>query len=103
MTGTRAQAVELFRQGAAIEDVMHQTARSRSTVVDYLCDFIREDKPESIETWIAADLYDRIAAAAEQHGSGKLKPIFIALEEKVPYDDIRVVVTHLSASSEPEA
>ena len=27
----------------------------------------------------------------------RLKPIFIELEEKVPYEQIRIVVTHLEA------
>jgi len=96
MNATRALAIQLFRQGSAIEDVMHQTGRSRSTVLDYLCDYIRLDKPASIETWVAKDLYERIAAAVKQHGAGRLKPIFLALSAKVSYDEIRVVVAHLS-------
>jgi ATP-dependent DNA helicase RecQ len=96
MTPSRAKGIELFRQGSAIEDVMHQTGKSRGTAIDYLCDFIREDMPPSIETWVAADVYDRIAAAVRQHGSARLKPLFIALDEKVSYDDIRVVVAHLA-------
>jgi ATP-dependent DNA helicase RecQ len=89
-------ALRLFREGAAIDDVMHQTGRTRATVIDYLCEYIRTDKPASIAAWVAEEQYDKIAAAAREHGSGKLKPIFIALGEKVPYDEIRVVVTHLN-------
>ena len=75
---------------------MHQTGRTRSTIFDYLSDFIRQDKPERIDTWIADDLYARIAAVVQQHGGARLKPLFIALEEKVSYEDIRVVVAHLT-------
>ena len=96
MNASRALALKLFSEGSAIDDVIHQTQRSRSTVIDYLCDFIARDQPASIAAWIAPDLYQRIAAAVEQHGSGRLKPLFIALQEKVPYEDIRVVVTHLT-------
>ncbi len=96
MTASLSRAIELFREGAAIEDVMHQTGRARPTVVDYLCEFIRADKPASVENWVGAELFERIAAVVAEHGSGKLKPLFIALEEKVSYDDIRVVVAHLS-------
>src|SRR5262249_29672609 len=39
----RDLAFDLFRQGAAVEDVMHQTNRARGTVFDYLCDFVREE------------------------------------------------------------
>ena len=75
---------------------MHQTGRARPTVVDYLCEFIRADKPASVEAWVAADIYERVAAAVKEHGSGRLKPLFIALEEKISYDGIRVVVAHLT-------
>jgi ATP-dependent DNA helicase RecQ len=86
----------LFRQGAAIEDTMYQTSRSRATIVGYLGEFIREERPASLSPWIATELYQRIAAAARQVGTDRLKPIFIALGEKIPYDDIRLVVTHLT-------
>jgi ATP-dependent DNA helicase RecQ len=93
----RDLAFQLFREGGAIEDVMHQTGRARNTVVDYLCEYIREAQPGSVTTWIADELYQRIAGAARQVGTDRLKPIFIALGEKVPYEDIRLVVTHLLA------
>jgi ATP-dependent DNA helicase RecQ len=96
MNTTRILAHRLFGEGAAIEDVMHQTGRSRPTTVDYLCDYIRVDRPASVKTWVSADIYERVAAAVKQHGSTRLKPIFLALEEKVSYDDIRIVVAHLN-------
>ena len=78
---------------------MHQTNRSRATVFDYLCDFIREERGVSVSAWVPEALCQRIIAAARQLGTERLKPIFIALGEQVPYDDIRVVVTHLTAQS----
>jgi ATP-dependent DNA helicase RecQ len=93
---TRDLAFDQFRQGAAMEDVIHQTNRSRATVCDYLCDFIREERPISISAWVSDELYQRIAAAARQVGTERLKPIFIVLGEQVPYDSIRLVVTHLA-------
>jgi ATP-dependent DNA helicase RecQ len=95
----RTQAFNLFREGAVIEDVMHQTGRSRSTIVDYLCDYIREARPAVIRTWVKDDVYQRVAEKARQFGVDRLKPIFIALGEQVPYDDIRLVLAHLSARS----
>ena len=96
MTPVLSQAFKLFREGSAIEDVIHQTGRARPTVVDYLCEYIRAEKPASVETWIAPEWYGRIAAVVRQHGGAKLKPLFVALDEKVPYDDIRIVVAHMS-------
>jgi len=96
---TRDRAFELFRQETAVEDIMHQMNRARGTVVDYLCDFIREEGPASISAWVPDALYQRIAAAARQVGTERLKPIFIALGEQVPYDEIRLVVMHLTSAT----
>ncbi len=96
MTPILSKALQLFRDGAPIEDVMHQTGRARATVVDYLCEFIRLDKPAAVTTWVAADVYGKVAEAVGKHGSVRLKPLFIALEEKVSYDEIRIVVAHLN-------
>jgi ATP-dependent DNA helicase RecQ len=96
VTPGRALAIQLFKEGAAIDDVIHQTGRARATILDYLADFIRQEKPASIDTWIAKDVYERVAAAIAKHGCARLKPLFIELEEKVPYDEIRLVAAHLS-------
>lgn len=97
-SGFRALAFDLFRDRAAIEDVIHQTQRSRSTIIDYLADFIARENIDDISPWIAEETYRKVAEAAKQVGTERLKPIFIALEEKVPYDEIRLVVAHLARS-----
>jgi ATP-dependent DNA helicase RecQ len=94
---TRDRAFELFAGHASVEDVIHQTQRGRSTVMDYLCEFIAERRPASIADWLPAERYEPIAAAARETGMERLKPIFTALGEKVPYDEIRLVVMHLKA------
>jgi hypothetical protein len=47
-------------------------------------------------------MYQRVAQAARQHGTDRLKPIFIALGEKVDYATIRLVVSHLKANQPGE-
>ena len=64
--------------------------------MDYLCEFIRQQPDVSISTWLADDGFQRVAAAAQQVGTERLKPIFIALEEKVSYDEIRIAVAFLT-------
>jgi ATP-dependent DNA helicase RecQ len=93
----RTLAFEQFRQGAAIEDVMHQTGRARGTICDYLTDYIREERPITITAWVPETLYQRIVMVARRVGTERLKPIYIELGEQVSYDDIRLVVTHLTA------
>jgi ATP-dependent DNA helicase RecQ len=88
-------AFALFREGTAVEDVMHQLNRARPTVLDYLAEFVRTERPKSIAPWVAEDVYHRVAEAARQVGTGRLKPIFLALGQTVDYDTIRLVVAHL--------
>ena len=92
-------AFDLFRQGLVVEDVMHQMSLSRSTVMDYLAQFIRSAKLPSISGWVPDEMYRRVAEAARQNGLDRLKPIFIALGEKVDYDTIRLVVAHLQGKA----
>jgi ATP-dependent DNA helicase RecQ len=90
------QADEMFRTDAMIEDVMLMLSRSRTTVNDYLCDFVRREQPASVAAWVDDETYRRIADAASRVGTERLKPIFVELGEQVPYDVIRIVVTHLA-------
>jgi ribonuclease D len=93
-------AFALYRAGTAIDEVARQTEWKRDKAIDYLCDFIRQTRPASIDAWVAVEVRQRIANAARQVGTDKLKPIYLLLGEKVPYDDIRVVVSHLLAAHE---
>ena len=69
-----------------------------STTVQYLCDYLKADAPPSVSHWVADDVYRQVADAAAQHGTDKLKPLFDALGGKIGYDEIRIVVTHLTAA-----
>jgi hypothetical protein len=95
-TPVRALAFAQFHDGATVEAVMRQTGRARSTVIDYLVEFLREERPRSIETWVREAVYQRVAAAIRQVGTTQLRPIFLLLGEEVSYDEIRLVVTHLT-------
>jgi hypothetical protein len=73
-----------------------QMDRSPNTVLQYLVEFIRAEKPANVDFWVKPEVYSRVAEAAHRVGLGLLKPIFFALDETVPYDQIRIVVAHLT-------
>jgi ATP-dependent DNA helicase RecQ len=97
----RDLAFTWFRKETAIDEVAKQTGRERSTLYGYLEEYIRSERPASIAPWIAEELYQRIAAAARRVGLDRLKPIYLALGERVSYDDIRIVRAHLLAFRQP--
>src|SRR5262249_27775666 len=51
----RETAFRLFREGASIESVRRATGRALRTVVEYLCDYIRDTGPTSIDVWVAPE------------------------------------------------
>jgi ATP-dependent DNA helicase RecQ len=95
MSAGKAKAFEMFANRRTIEEVMEALQRAASTAAGYLADFIELTKPQSIEAWVDADTYARVADAAEQHGTRRLKPIFDALDGQVPYETIRLVARHV--------
>jgi ATP-dependent DNA helicase RecQ len=99
----REKALQLFEQGAGIQDVMEKTGRARATVMEYLCEHIRRSCPGRISKWVPDDVYDRVATAARGVGTERLGPIFAALAEQVSYDYIRLVVTHMQCTPSESA
>jgi ATP-dependent DNA helicase RecQ len=95
VTARHAPFFQMFRNQASVEAVMQKLNYQRSTVLGYLADYIRSEKPASIETWVSLAVYQRVHDAARQVGTERLKPIYLALGEQVPYDEIRLVVAHL--------
>ncbi|HLF80002.1 MAG TPA: RecQ family ATP-dependent DNA helicase [Dehalococcoidia bacterium] len=90
----KLQAFDLFDKQRSLEEVVAETGRARATVSSYLEDYVVERKPESVDAWVAPDLYRRIEEAAGRVGGSLLRPVFEALEGEVSYDDIRVVMRH---------
>ncbi len=90
------KAAQLFAQGAAIEPVASELGLAQSTVTGYLCEYIAGIQPKSLAPWVDANTEKKIRQAVQQTRVPQLKPTFDLLEEKVPYNDIRIVVTYLT-------
>ncbi len=93
---TQRKAFELFAAGRSVAEVGEALARVASTTTKLLAEFIEATRPEHIDAWVPPERYRAIAAAAEEVGTAYLRPIFEQLDGAVPYDDIRLVVTHLA-------
>jgi ATP-dependent DNA helicase RecQ len=93
----KEQAFKLFAKGASVADVARATELTPSTINEYLAEFVRTQRPASIFAWVPEDVCERVAAAADIHGTGKLKPVFLELNGEVSYEHIRVVLALLDA------
>ena len=87
---------QMFRKGASVAKVAEKVGVSTSTVTEYLAEFIQLEKPASIFGWVPEDVCERVAAAAEMHGTARLKPVFLELNEEVSYEQIRIVFAFLA-------
>jgi ATP-dependent DNA helicase RecQ len=91
-------AFDLFKDKAAVEDVMHQVGVARSTTSDYLAEFVERNAPTDVQTWVPDVVVNRVRDVLKEVGDERLKPIFEKLNGEVPYDQIRVVVAFLRNS-----
>ena len=87
-------ALKLLRAGKSLADVAAQTDRAMSTVSNYLVEIIQEDQPVTLDAWLPREVYDLVSITIDRLQATSLKPIFVELGEKIPYDQIRIVMTH---------
>jgi hypothetical protein len=65
-------------------------------VCGYLVEFIQGRQGQQITAWVDEETVVKVTDAAEVLGTAYLKPIYERLDQKVPYDHIRIVIAHLS-------
>ena len=87
-----ALSFPLFDEGLSITDVAQKMGRAESTTVGYLNDYIRFRRVADASRWVDAETIAKVTAAVTQIGIGPLKPIYVALDEQVGYDEIRIVM-----------
>jgi ATP-dependent DNA helicase RecQ len=97
MTANKEKAFEFFRKDMSVAAVAAKTDLALSTIYEYLAEFVRSEKPESIFAWVPEDVCERVAAAAEIHGTQRMKPVFAELNGEVSYDHIRIVFACLDS------
>ena len=92
---SKQNAFDMFHEGRTVDEVMSVTHRARSTVNEYLAEFIEQTQLSDPVPWLEQATFQRIQIAVRAVGHEKLKPIFDALEGAVSYDAIRIAVACL--------
>lgn len=88
----RQRCWELFREEVPLEEIAARTERALSTVSGYLEEWIEKNGIADPSPWVSAKDARKIEAALSLCGEDRLKPIFEALEGKLTYGQIRVVI-----------
>ena len=89
------RAFELFGEGQSVSQVVAVLDRAESTVHGYLSKFLDEESITDPTPWVDAELTEKIEQAIQNSEGDRLRPIFDALEGKVAYEQIRIVLTCL--------
>jgi ATP-dependent DNA helicase RecQ len=89
-SSAKRQALAMFARGEGVAAVEQATSRARSTVLQYLVEFIEQEGISDASPWIDDATLTRIRAACQKLGVDRLKPIFDALGGAINYEQIKV-------------
>ncbi len=91
LSASEVKAFAYFAEGLSIEETATRMDRAQSTTCSYLNTYIRHHKISDPSPWVTAENVQKVEAAMVELGSAPFKPIFMKLEEKISYEEIRVV------------
>ena len=91
----REDTLQLLREGRTFEEIAQIRNRKVSSVVDLVGKLLEEGEVDFDPKWLSAERYAQIAAAIQQHGKERLKPVKEALPDGISYEEIRLVAAHL--------
>ncbi len=101
----KALAIAMFREGVPLDEVTRRVARSHSTVVGYLVDWVTNMDAEDWKSYVLrilpTSLFLTIVAEFNQRGSDRLRPVFEAMEGQCSYDTLRVAQAVFRRNSHP--
>lgn len=103
-SGSESAGVQ-FERGMPLDEVATITGRSRSTVSNYLAQWIEASKPASIDPWVPSRTQKRVIEAWEKtKRSGMMRQVWEALNAGMPeseiisYDEIKITLAFARAS-----
>jgi len=91
LSASEVKAFACFAEGLSLKETAAKMDRARSTTSGYLTTYIRHLEISDPSPWVSVENGQKIEAAMAELGSGPLRPIFVKLEEKISYEEIRIV------------
>jgi len=91
----REDTLQLLGEGRTFEEIAQIRGRKVSSVVDMVAKLMEGGEVKFEAKWLSAERYAQIAAAIQQFGKERLKPVKEALPEEITFGEIRLVAAHL--------
>src|SRR4029079_5770435 len=98
-TANAVQSFPLFDQGLSVEQVAERMGRAISTVFGYLESYIRHRKVRDVSPWLSREEFNLVKSDIQDVGGERLRPIFDALDGRVGYEQIRIVLASIKNSA----
>jgi ATP-dependent DNA helicase RecQ len=89
------ETLELLQQGSTFEEIAQRRGRKVSTVVALISSLIENGKTEFKTEWMEPEHYRLTCEACQKLGMDLLRPIKDSLPEKISFEEVRLVVSHL--------
>jgi len=91
----REDTLQLLDEGRTFEEIAQIRSRKVSSVISLVVKLMEEGELKFEAKWLGPERYAQIAAAIQQFGNDRLKPVKEALPEEITYEEIRLVAAHL--------
>jgi len=89
------ETLKLLAEGRTFDEIAQIRQRTLRAVVSLVADLIERGEAEFQPSWLPSERYNQIAAACQQLGMERLKPLKEALLPEIPYEEIRLVIARL--------
>ena len=89
------ETLKLLAEGRTFDEIAQIRQRTLRAVVSLVADLIERGEAEFQPNWLPSERYNQIAAACQQLGMDRLKPLKEALLPEIPYEEIRLVIARL--------
>ena len=99
----REDTLQLLREGRSFEEIAQIRGRKVNSVVDMVVKLMEEGALKFEAKWFSPERYAQIAAAVQQFGKERLKPVKEALPGEITYEEIRLVAAHLRIQQNQKA
>ena len=94
------ETLDLLQQGHTFEEIAQRRGRKISTVVAMISSLIEKGETQFRPEWMDPAHYSAIQSACTKLGMDLLSPIKNSLPPEISYEEIRLVVAHLRATTQ---
>ncbi len=91
----------LLEEGRTFAEIAQIRGRRMQAVIEMVAKLVERGDVEYQLNWLPAERYNQIAAACQQFGTDRLKPLKEALPPEIPYEEIRLVIARLRSETSP--